>query len=55
MGLLADDKINGDSCEWCGVYFKRAHGHPVVCNSCWENASPELRKLVVRAYIKEIG
>jgi hypothetical protein len=38
MGELAEDKINGLSCSWCGVYFVEEHGFPVLCISCWEKA-----------------
>lgn len=35
---FAEDKIIGFSCSWCGVYFKKEHGYPVLCNSCWKDA-----------------
>lgn len=31
----ADSKIiNGEKCAMCGVFFRKAHGHAVVCNDC---------------------
>lgn len=36
MGEIANDLINGLSCEGCGVYFTEAHGYPVRCETCWE-------------------
>lgn len=38
MGELAEDKIYGFSCSWCGVYFEAEHGFPVLCISCWDKA-----------------
>ena len=38
MGELAQDKISGFSCSWCGVYFVDEHGYPVLCDSCWKDA-----------------
>ena len=35
MGDVADDIINGDCCEICGVYFEDAgQGYPRRCKSC---------------------
>ena len=39
----ADDAVEGACCQQCGVYFEKAHGYPVVCYSCWEDATPEER------------
>lgn len=36
MGQLADDIVEGRSCSECGVYFKNAHGYPVLCEDCYE-------------------
>lgn len=36
MGEMADDMIEGYSCSWCGIYFRRPHGFPVICSSCWK-------------------
>jgi len=38
---LAQDKVDGFSCSWCGVYFEDEHGFPVLCNSCWKDAINE--------------
>jgi hypothetical protein len=43
MGEIADDMIDGTSCELCGCYFINpknenttyTHGYPVVCWDCW--------------------
>ena len=35
---LAEDKVYGFSCSWCGVYFEAEHGFPVLCDSCWDEA-----------------
>lgn len=41
MGQLADDMIEGYSCSLCGVYFEEEHGHPVVCQSFWNDLSDD--------------
>ena len=40
MGELANDKMNGLSCYYCGVYFEKEHGYPVLCKSCWDDFIP---------------
>ena len=35
---LAEDKLDGLSCSWCGVYFEGEHGYPVLCRDCWKKA-----------------
>lgn len=54
MGQGADDAVAGLTCEWCGIFFEKEHGHPVVCNSCWKDATPADRKGHVKAYYKEM-
>ena len=49
MGEIADDMIEGASCQWCGQYFTEEHGYPVVCSECWATASKEERKNVQKA------
>ena len=35
MGEIADDLINGDACEVCGVYFDDpGQGYPRRCEGC---------------------
>lgn len=35
MGDVADDMINGDSCQLCGVYFEEpGEGYPRTCQGC---------------------
>jgi len=43
MGQIAEDIIEGGQCEWCGVCFPY-HGHPVLCEDCWNNATKEERE-----------
>ena len=51
MGQIADDMIEGRACELCGQYFEDPdepdaiyeHGHPVVCEDCWNELSPRDR------------
>lgn len=56
MGEIADDMINGRSCSWCGIYFKREHSFPVVCHDCFYDATEEeiSTSCVRRATIKEL-
>lgn len=56
MGELADDMIDGASCSWCGVYFSKEHGYPVVCESCAKGYSNErlAQNGVQRAIEKEL-
>lgn len=54
MGQAADDAVDGLTCSWCGIFFEKAHGHPVICNNCWKNAKPAERAGVPKAYHKEL-
>lgn len=54
MGEMADDIIDGASCELCGVYFKDDHGYPVVCKHCWSQLTKAERKNHQLATEKEI-
>lgn len=53
MGDIADDLIDGHSCSWCGIYFVKPHGYPVLCLSCWAGALPTDKKDYQRAMNKE--
>lgn len=35
MGEIADDMVNGASCEQCGMPFVQEHGYPATCKDCW--------------------
>lgn len=45
MGQIADDAICGMTCCECGIFFMNdkgqidEHGHPVLCECCWEDDS----------------
>lgn len=55
MGEMADDLIDGAACSWCGMYFEKEHGYPVVCDGCREGYSDkELAKLGLSAATEEI-
>jgi len=45
MGEIADDKISGFNCSYCGVYFEKEHGYPVLCEDCWDNYMGSKKKL----------
>lgn len=36
MGENADDMIEGLTCSWCGIYFRKDHGYPVLCKDCYD-------------------
>ncbi len=55
MGQIADDILSGFQCETCGTCFKGEHGHPVVCESCWDDLNDVEQQQHTRAYIPEIG
>ena len=54
MGEIADDMINGLCCGHCGIYFEEEHGHPVLCESCYESETEEERAGIQKAHIKEV-
>lgn len=56
MGQTADDAIEGFACSWCGIYFNKPHGHPVLCRECY-NADPKeaQRSGLQKATEKELG
>ena len=56
MGEIADDMIDGASCSWCGIYFVKEHGYPVVCKSCADGQTNDqlLKSGVQNAIHKEV-
>jgi hypothetical protein len=54
MGEIADAMAHGEMCSQCGTYFKKEHGYPVLCKSCWKDATPEDRKAHQKAIHPEI-
>ena len=56
MGEIAEAMIEGAMCSWCGVVFEEAHGHPVLCEDCYEGALQEEGKApdIPKAYHKEV-
>ena len=56
MGTLSDDMASGAACSECGVYFKEAHGHAVLCHSCWDEGEDNRRTaLTPRSIIEEVN
>ena len=53
MSEHTDDVLNGQVCSFCGVFFKRPHGHPAVCTFCWDELSREDREGHQRATVEE--
>jgi len=57
MGEVANDMLDGLMCSWCGTYFEKAHGFPVLCVACDDTRRadvPELSPEVQRATVREI-
>ncbi len=54
MGQIADDIVDGLCCNCCGIYFKKEHGYPVVCKSCYEDLTDEERVGIQKACIEEV-
>ena len=51
MGELTDDTVNGLSCSWCGIYFVKEHGYPVLCNDCMKFLAKKKHGKAVREYL----
>lgn len=34
---ISEDMKKGLCCEWCGIYFEKEHGYPVLCNNCFDD------------------
>lgn len=54
MGEIADDMIDGDCCSWCGLYFKKGHGFPVICRGCFKDWKKE-EKTGKKRFTEETG
>jgi hypothetical protein len=57
MGQMADDIINGITCELCSRYFIDKNGnifehtYPVVCKECYKYLTKEERKYHQKALV----
>ncbi len=51
---MAQDMILGLSCSYCGVYFEKANGCPVLCTSCWDEGDNLDHKMFSKTQIKEL-
>lgn len=40
MGEIADDIINGDRCDVCGIWLGDGEGYPVTCDDCAAEDAP---------------
>lgn len=54
MGDVAEDMLNGECCSHCGIYFKEAHGHPVLCRDCYTQETKAERAGLRKAMIREV-
>ena len=54
MGQIADDHRNGFCCDYCGIYFLKKHGHPVLCGYCFDELTKKERTGRPRATHKEM-
>jgi hypothetical protein len=50
---IAEDIMVGLCCAHCGVYFVKAHGHPVLCADCWPCAGDVDKKMHSKATEEE--
>jgi len=50
---IAENMLDGSQCSHCCVFFKEAHGHPVLCHDCYDHETKEERAGLLRASIKE--
>ena len=55
MGEIADDMICGFSCSWCGIYFQKEHGYPVICKTCFKNWREENPQKEWSAFTRKLG
>jgi hypothetical protein len=55
MGEMAEDIIDGFCCELCCCYFEKQHGYPVVCKECWDDLTPEEKRIHQQAVYDLIG
>jgi hypothetical protein len=38
MGEIADAMLNGEMCEWCGIYLEgEPPGYPQLCSDCQQD------------------
>jgi hypothetical protein len=56
MGQMADDMVDGTTCQLCGCFFQAdtpgelyVHGYPVVCWDCWKDSPKQDRKQYQRS------
>lgn len=43
MSDIADAIMEGCQCSWCGIWFEKAYGYPVICKDCWKNAMKDYK------------
>lgn len=49
MGEIADQIINGETCDLCCSFFRIPHGYPVTCSDCWRDLSKKDGKIHQKA------
>ena len=54
MGEMSEAVIDGACCSWCGVFFEKEHGYPVVCRACWRESTAAERVGVQRATLGKL-
>lgn len=55
MGEVANDMIEGFVCSWCGIYFERLHGFPVLCKKCYHSDPKQAQSSgLQKATLKEL-
>jgi len=43
-GEIADAMVNGDLCEWCGIYLGEGAGYPRLCRGCKDTVEGRKRE-----------
>lgn len=62
MGEMADDRLDGTTCELCGRFFCNpqgnsqlyTHGFPAVCWECWKDMGNKQRRHHQQAHVPTV-
>ena len=53
MGEIADAMLDGDLCQYCGVYLGDGDGYPRPCSSCSSGMEEEAYNLPVKKTVRK--
>jgi hypothetical protein len=45
---ISEDMTSGLCCQWCGIYFEKEHGYPVLCKDCYNDDIEASRDLELK-------